>query len=332
MAARSIFLIAFLVLSSWNLSAQGEFTSLEEALKNPEKVRSLELSSLGLQTLPDELAQLRNLEYLSLQWNSFAEIPPVVFKLTSLRGLAIIGQDPMYLDMDAYDTVGWLSRIPPEIKLLQNLESLDLSTNYISAIPGELSELPKLEYLSLWGNSLYRPDSLKAVGKMPQLKYLDLGSNDLVKLPREFSGLTGLIEFRMVNRSAEGAYVGEGLEKFPDVLLTLTQLESLTLDGNLLKKIPADIGKLTQLKYLSLEGNWFLKLPDEIGKLTELEYLDIEFEPVGYATTLSEKKFSFPKSFCNLKKLKELHYSSRKVSEEEKRRIEGCLVELKKDM
>lgn len=319
-----LFLLTLPVAGPLAAQTEGSFTSLPEALAHPEQVIYLELHNQNLSDLPPELEGLRNLETLDISFNSFFEIPRVVFRLNSLKRLIIRGQSHFNIDFYAYDTTGWISHIPADIWKLQKLEYLDLSENRIQSLPPELAELPALKTLTLSHNSLHI-DSLAIFARMPRLESLDLSANDLEELPREFSGLTGLREFTVVNRNAEGAFVGTQLKKFPAVLCTLRNLESLSLDGHSFKKIPKGIGNLYKLTYLSLYGNAFLVLPDEITRLSELEYLNIDLLCLASEAPLCEKEFRFPSGFCRLEKLKTLDYSSRLVSDKEKKRIHDCL-------
>lgn len=73
-----------------------------------------------------------------------------------------------------------LSKIPPQIGLAANVESLDLSGNKLFAIPPEVVVLKTLKALNLAGNPL---DSLRDLSSLPQLEVLDLRETRLFTLP-----------------------------------------------------------------------------------------------------------------------------------------------------
>lgn len=69
------------------------------------------------------------------------------------------------------------------------------------------------------------------------------------------------------------------LNKLPEQVLLLKNLESLDLRDNKLSNLPSEIGNLTNLEFLGLSGNELSGLPSEIGNLTNLKflYLDVDF-------------------------------------------------------
>src|SRR5690554_4390223 len=83
------------------------FQSLEEAMKNPEKVINLDLSRERLKEFPMELLNFPNLENLDLSNNR-------------------------------------ISLIPAEIGDLKNLQVLDLSRNRFNILPPQIGKLKEL--------------------------------------------------------------------------------------------------------------------------------------------------------------------------------------------
>jgi len=121
----------------------------------------LDLSSIGLTSLPPEIGQLSALTMLDLSGNQFSALPPEIVQLTALTALFInnnqlsvlpseIGQltalTTLYLDNNR------LSALPPEIGKLTALTPLDLSGNRLSALPPEIDQLTALTELYLHGN------------------------------------------------------------------------------------------------------------------------------------------------------------------------------------
>ena len=66
------------------------YTSLLEALKEPEKVYRLNLSHQNLSTIPTEIRQLEQLEMLWLSDNKLKAIPDEIGNLSNLQALAIL--------------------------------------------------------------------------------------------------------------------------------------------------------------------------------------------------------------------------------------------------
>lgn len=136
-----------------------QYTDLNEALKEPEKVIFLDLSRQKLREVPVGVFELTNLEYLVLKKNKLTEIPADIAKLKKLR----------VLDMSRNK----IEAIPPAIGELTELRTLILNQNYIATMCSEISNLKNLKVLDLWGNEL---DELPPeISKLQEtLEYLDL--------------------------------------------------------------------------------------------------------------------------------------------------------------
>lgn len=99
---------------------------------------SLDLSGIGLTTLPLEIGQLSSLVELSLSDNKLSMLPPEIGRFNALRAL--------YLHNNQ------LSTLPPEIGQLRALTELHLDGNQLSTLPREICQLSLLEKLFLHGN------------------------------------------------------------------------------------------------------------------------------------------------------------------------------------
>jgi Leucine-rich repeat (LRR) protein len=64
---------------------------LSEALKQKNKIKILDLSSFGIEELPNEILSLKKLEHLDLSFNQLKKYPQDLFKLKSLRELNLKG-------------------------------------------------------------------------------------------------------------------------------------------------------------------------------------------------------------------------------------------------
>jgi Leucine-rich repeat (LRR) protein len=131
------------------------FTSLSDALKNPESVEYLDLSGKKLKEFPAELRRFSNLVYLDLSSNQIKEIPI------------------------------WIAE-------LQKIRFLNISRNNIKLIPAELAGLEHLNYLIMRHNDIgYIPQSLCS---MVSLKVLDLSSTYLNDIPECIETLATTLE------------------------------------------------------------------------------------------------------------------------------------------
>lgn len=82
-----------------------------------------------------------------------------------------------------------------------------------------------------------------------------------------------------------------GMEKFPNFILEMKQLESLDLSDNYFKKIPVEIKYLKRLETLHLANNSITEIPKEIAQIRKLQVLNIEGNQIQ----------TLPKEITNLK-------------------------------
>src|SRR3972149_3942822 len=154
--------------------------------------------------------------------------------------------------------------IPSEIRLLTQLQVLDLASNQITVIPDALRALTQLQVLDLAGNQIREiPDKLRA---LTQLQHLDLDRNQIKVIPDAICDLTQLREL----------YIACNLiREIPDAIRALTQLQHLSLSDNQITVIPDALRDLTQLQVLDLAGNQIREIPNAISALTQLQVLDL---------------------------------------------------------
>jgi len=128
-------------------------------------------------TVPNELGNLRKLEYLDLGFNDFDTIPNVFSNMKNLKKL--------YLDSNK------LTEIPDSIMKLKYLEELDMRFNDLTIIPDSINKLKNLVYLDLSENDITNlPSSL---GDLINLEHLDLHYNKIeAEVPESLNSLTKL--------------------------------------------------------------------------------------------------------------------------------------------
>ncbi len=84
---KHITIIAFFI--STLVSSQIGIKSLDEALKNPNKVTHLNLSYQNLKSIPESISRLKNLTSLSLSHNNLDSLPKSIVKLKKLKVLIL---------------------------------------------------------------------------------------------------------------------------------------------------------------------------------------------------------------------------------------------------
>lgn len=146
------------LLDSLALDTLTTYTSLAQALKEPDKVVKLQLRKQKFKTIPKEIYLFKNLQYLDLAKNNIKLIPDSIGTLTNLQHLDI--------------SKNIIEQISGEIGKLTNLYYLNLNNNEFTSLPPQMGNLVNLRTLDLWSNNLEDfPENLKG---MKNLKVLDL--------------------------------------------------------------------------------------------------------------------------------------------------------------
>lgn len=165
----NIILAFVLFVFSSHQTIAKEFTNLQEAMKNPLAVDSLDLSAMKLSEFPVEILQMKNLKCVRLYSNNLTNIPKEIGTLVNLTWLDLLGNQ--------------LQTIPAEIGNLKNLTFLGLGFNHITELPTEIGKLENLNFLCMDNNQLRVLP--KEVATMNNLANLELNDNQLTELPKE---------------------------------------------------------------------------------------------------------------------------------------------------
>jgi len=219
-------------------------------------LKTLELYNMGIGkigNLSDRVWDLNGtLTELILQKNNLERLAVGGYGLENLQKLTRL--DLHYNNFD---------EVPTEIKMLVNLEYLDMSHNI-------LTELPDYSVVPARANP---DDGFDVDGSTfwPRLKSLDtliLSDNGIKSIPATFGHMMNLRILRMKNNA---------LTLLPPELETLGKtLTELDVSNNNLIRLPNEIGKLKRLVQLDISGNQIQQLPPNIGNMDGLVWLNME--------------------------------------------------------
>ena len=143
------------------------------------------------------------------------------------------------------------------------LESVEFQAGVIDHIPPGLLLQPALRVLVIHNTAVALPKKVD----WPRLEVLRVGSRGTSMPPCLL-----LPSLRSLAISAEGSK----LEKLPENLGDMQQLEQLDLSRNPLTALPESMAKLSRLKHLSLTGTKLEALPAWLADLPSLETLSVD--------------------------------------------------------
>lgn len=133
-----------------------EYSDLNFAIKESDKVLSIDVASQGLNELPEQLEKLKNIVSINLLGNNFTSFPTVLSRLATL--------DEISLSSNQLKFVG------KEIGYLKNLRILIMNNNQLTDLPNEIGELTNLLYLEIGNNRLkYLPKEIKYLTNLQEL-------------------------------------------------------------------------------------------------------------------------------------------------------------------
>jgi len=221
---------------------------LQIIAKNKETLATtLDLSSLTIGDLPEEVWQLTHLKRLNLRFLNLEVLSPNIGNLINLERLNLDGNK--------------FKNLPSEMKFLTKLTHLDADNNQLLELPEEIGNLKMLYHISLQNNRLIRfPVCLTEIDN---LNCIHLQNNIIQNVPTEVEKLSKLQILILKNNE---------IEILQSPLANLKSIRTLDISNNQISHLPEDIGKLTTLINLDISYNWIDTLPTSISKLRKLNY------------------------------------------------------------
>ncbi len=133
-----------------------EYSNLDLAIKESDKVLSIDVASQNLTQLPIQLSNLKNIVSINLLGNEFNSFPTVLCKLTTLDEISLSSNN--------------LTSVSKEIRQLKNLRILIMNNNQLVELPNEIGELTNLLYLEVGNNKLKSlPEEIKYLTNLQEL-------------------------------------------------------------------------------------------------------------------------------------------------------------------
>ena len=187
-----------------------------------------------LQSLCEEITELKQLQMLECHCNELTELPSHIGELTKLKHLSLHSN--------------FLKTLPKEIGELSQLNWLSLHYNELSIIPSEFGKLENLTRLSLHWNKL--KNLPKELGNCKALQVVSLFNNNLVTIPDEvYMNLQNCVKLSLHNNH---------LEIMSPLIKNMISLEDIWLWGNNFQELPSELIELPNIKniYLCEKSNF----------------------------------------------------------------------------
>ena len=274
-----------------------KLTYLPDTLATLTKLEKLSVTNSNLKVYPDRMStSLRKLRILNLADNSLSSLPKVwcCKRLVDLdlAGATLENQTDFVTQLNNLTRLNIskcrLTVFPTSLLHLNKLKDLDISDNYISELPADLSNLQLLS-LTMADNSLAESWPLKSIEQLSELVSLDISGNELEDVPESVLSLKCLRSLNVSNnpirtfsdemrilhnlRNFEGSVCE--LEHFPEFLLALDNIRRVSLAGNRIKEIPSHWNPL-YLTDLCLNNNDRLQFnSDTLSGIGALSWLQI---------------------------------------------------------
>ncbi|GJM36460.1 MAG: hypothetical protein DHS20C18_54610 [Saprospiraceae bacterium] len=271
-----IFLALFALNTSWgqsfleiskDLDQHIVYTSIEEALTNPEEVYRLNLnnSEINENLLEESLHKFINLRDLKLSNTFISQIPSSIGHLRKLQFLEVGHLKEQNLN---------LFKIPESIQKLKEIVYINLIGNPNLEWDETflcLSKLPKLINIALMNNNYKKIP--KEVTALSSLEMIWLGKNPNLDLEDAFSKLSRLDHLGQMGLG------GNGHTQLPKEIVLLKNIHNLWLSGNNWKSLNG-LQHLPKLSQLSLHNCNLSVFPKELIQCTKLEYLSFLGNPM----------------------------------------------------
>jgi Leucine-rich repeat (LRR) protein len=226
--------------------------------------------------------------------------------------------------------------LPASIGRMKQLRCLIAPRMQNDSLPECITELSKLQYLSLNGSTQISalPES---IGKLERLRYICFsGCSGISELPKSFgdlksmvrldmSGCSGIRELpesfgdlkSMVHLDMSGC---SGIRELPESFGDLKSMVHLDMSGcSGIRELPESFGDLNSMVHLDMSGcSGLTELPDSIGNLTHLRHLQLSGcsslpelpDTLGKLTNLQHLELSgcssvkaIPEPLCGLRQL-----------------------------
>lgn len=255
---------------------------------------------------PSLINDVKDLEYLDLSYNYFRKnrySTDIIFNLNKLRYLDLsncIFEQNLIFKRSLSELISLklnsirINNYPESIRILSNLEYLDLSNNPELQIQDTIYKFSKLKKLNIAYCKL-NVDSIN-FDDLIHLEDLNISSLGLSKIPDSIKNLIGLKSLDISHND---------IRVIPSFIYSLSNLMYLDLSDNKISSLSNDISNLKNLKHINLNFNVITILPDNFSNLKDLNSCGL----------VNNQLRVLPKDFNQLDKLESLYLTNNKLEQ-----------------
>lgn len=211
---------------------------LPNTIANLVNLETLSLVCKGLAFLPANLHELKNLKTLEITFHDVTTIPKVLADMSCNIKLHLHGNQDKLPD-----------NLLDDLADIRCLTELSINDERLTILPDNISQLKNLRALNISSCSL--KEIPQTVGALTHLTHLTLNCESLERLPESVGQLSELEELTVIS---------EKIEQLPARLANLTHLRGLDIPAHLVDQLPIGIIERYRNNELWIKNITFTKL------------------------------------------------------------------------
>ena len=256
--------------------------SLNYELDSLGRVVDIWINNLDIDTIPNEIFEFKNLDYLNLKHCLFTDIPNNIASFKRLKRL-VLSENPIKKieNVNLPNSLEYLSIRKVPLEKFPHFTKENDSIPYRLFLPDtKIDSIPDfvgdMNLKTLWLQRCPINYISPNLGNCENMEELQFEANPFLKeFPKE---LAKLKKMEMIHMN------WLPLRKMPEFIFEWPELYSIHIENSMISEIPSKIGKLKKLRFLYAEGNNVRTLPEELGKVPNIEFIDFDGCPIDISS------------------------------------------------
>lgn len=226
-----------------------KITCLMDCFSECRKLEILLINDIEIQKIPKNIEKCSNLKIISIFSSSIEEIPETIGNLSGLEELHL---------RECFN----ITHLPLSLKNCKNIENISLSNCNFIEFPLILLELEQLKTIDISSNDIqFLPNF---ISNFKKLECLIFDNTKIKNIPYS-------IEYCELLREIHGK--NSYLEFIPETIGNLKELEFLYIPRTRITSLPESIIHCSKLKIIDIEKTYIQQIPN-FGHLDHLKYIE----------------------------------------------------------